>query len=250
MRTIRLCKFPCCPNCSNKPGSNLLLRKSHRKLTVVKAGSRLHKVVVELPWQNILTISARCWAVWRCMIIISPCGHKTIAKAQQNIFSRLFFHIDGSLKLTTSYCPPFTLCLFASLTKYKCIWENCAVFLYFILLRLFVENLKLLSLYHLHHCTFVFYLFVSLAGCKLIPSNSPAFLYSIKRLNFVNFLSSATVLISDSVWPFAWRLASPIEACYLRRVVCRPCKLAQREENVKWRSYDAGPGPAELVNSV
>lgn len=111
------------------------------------------------------------------------------------------------------------------------------------------EIAEFVSFASLYLCI-LFYLFVSLAGCKLIPSNSPAFLYSVKRLNFVNFLSSATVLISDSVWPFAWRLASPIEACYLRRVVCRPCKLAQREENVKWRSYDAGPGPAELVNSV
>lgn len=247
MRTIRLCKFPCCPNCSNKPDCNLLLRKSHRKLTAVKAGSRLHKVVAELPWQNIWTISARYWALWRCMIIISPCSHKTIAKAQQNSFFRLFFHIGGSLKLATSYCPPFTLCLFTSLTKYKCIWENCAVFLYFIFLSTFRREFEIAEFVS---SPFIFYLFISSAGHKLIPSSSPVFLRSIKLLNFVNFLSSATVLISDNVWPFAWRLASPIQSCYLRRVVCRTCELAQREENVKWRSDDAGPGPAELVNSV
>lgn len=237
MRTIRLCKFPCCPNCSNKPDCNLLLGKSHRKLTAVKAGSRLHKVVAELPWQNI-------WALWRCTIIISSCSHKTIAKAQQNSFFRLFFHIGGSLKLPTSYCPPFTLCLFTSLTKYKCIWENCAVFLYFILLSTFRREFEIAEFVS---SPFIFYLFISSAGHKLIPSSSPVFLRSIKLLNF---LSSATVLISDNVWSFAWRLASPIESCYLRRVVCRSCELAQREENVKWRSDDAGPGPAELVNSV
>lgn len=140
--------------------------------------------------------------------MFSPCSHETIAKAQQNIFSRLFFHIRGSLKLATLYCPPFILCLFTSLAKCKCIWQNCAVFLYFIILSTSRREFKIAEFVS---SPIIFYLSISLAGCKLIPSSSPASLCSIKLVNFVNFLPSATVLISDNVWPFAWRLASPIE---------------------------------------